>query len=80
MKSRPRGASLGPTMRVRPRTPELRVAVPERGGIFLPPEGMDVNPSSYWTRRIADGDVLVVDEKTAAAPARARREQPHAEA
>lgn len=42
---------------------------PERGGI-LPPEGRNVEPSSYWLRRIEDGDVVEVpaESETQAKP------------
>ena len=33
---------------------------------FLPPEGREVQPSEYWTRRLRDGDVT---ERTADAAA-----------
>lgn len=33
-------------------------------GDHLPPEGRDVEPSTYWTRRINDGDVTVGVEPT----------------
>lgn len=39
----------------------LKVPDPaQRGtpGYFLPPEGREVEQSSYWTRRVADGDVI----------------------
>jgi hypothetical protein len=29
----------------------------------LPPEGMDVSNSTYWHRRLNDGDVELVTEK-----------------
>lgn len=29
---------------------------------FLPPEGKEVKPSTYWVRRVACGDVLVVSQ------------------
>ena len=34
---------------------------PDRGD-DLPPDGRPVRPSSYWTRRLQDGDVIRVDE------------------
>ncbi len=46
-------------MRVIP-APGLIVHDPERGDP-LPPEGRDVVDSSYWYRRVRDGDVTVVE-------------------
>lgn len=37
-------------------TPDRNVPDPARGDI-LPPEGREVEPTQYWQRRIADGDV-----------------------
>ncbi len=37
--------------------PGITVPDPERGGA-LPPEGRNVEPTQYWQRRIADGDVV----------------------
>lgn len=45
--------------RVTPARPGLRVLDPDHGGLPLPPEGSEVVLSSYWLRRIADGDVRV---------------------
>lgn len=67
-------------MRVKPATPGLRVPMPERGNALLPPEGADVPASSYWTRRVQEGSVLVPEDVShaqqhahAPAPPRARR-------
>lgn len=62
-------------IRLRPARPGLRVPIPERAGQVLPQEGAEVVPSSYWERRLADGDVLHVPttEAETARPARARR-------
>lgn len=38
-------------------SPDLTVPDPERGGA-LPTEGREVAPSTYWQRRLADGDVV----------------------
>lgn len=44
---------------------------PARGDA-LPPEGRPVEPSQYWHRRIADGDVVeAVPQEQAPAPAAA---------
>ncbi len=37
---------------------------PERGGLF-PPEGRNVEPTNYWLRRLADGDVVEVTVESA---------------
>lgn len=43
-----------------------QVPDPARGDV-LPPEGRNVEPSQYWLRRIADGDVVEVTETKAPA-------------
>lgn len=48
-------------MKVKPETGR-QVPDPEKGG-FLPPEGRDVEPTAYWLRRLADGDVAEVEVK-----------------
>jgi hypothetical protein len=43
-------------------TPGLLVPDPsQRGtpGYHLPPEGREVEPDDYWTRRLRDGDVTL---------------------
>lgn len=45
-------------MHVKPK-PGVKVRCPETKQ-HLPPEGKDVQPSSYWVRRLLDGDVLLV--------------------
>lgn len=42
----------------------LAVPDPERGDT-LPPEGRNVEPTQYWQRRIADGDVVEAAPETA---------------
>ena len=37
------------------------VRQPERGYAPLPPEGAPVPPSTYWLRRLRDGDVVEAD-------------------
>lgn len=37
-----------------------QVPDPEKGG-FLPPEGRAVEATTYWLRRLAEGDVVAVD-------------------
>lgn len=37
---------------------------PDRGDA-LPPEGRNVEPTQYWQRRIADGDVVEASPATA---------------
>lgn len=43
-----------------------QVRMPDRGFALLPPEGLEVTRNTYWSRRIAVGDVVVTP---AAAPA-----------
>jgi Protein of unknown function (DUF2635) len=42
---------------LRVRDPELRDLIPD--------EGREVNESPYWTRRLRDGDVILVSPKPA---------------
>ena len=46
--------------------PDMKVPDPDRGGV-LPPEGREVQPSTYWHYRVACGDVS--DASALAAPA-----------
>lgn len=39
-----------------------QVPDPDKGG-YLPVEGRNVQPSVYWYRRIADGDVVEIKTK-----------------
>lgn len=48
-------------MKVRPTNPDIRVPYPNSPDRALPPEGDDVPESSYWMRRLRDGDVVRVD-------------------
>lgn len=41
-----------------------QVPDPEKGG-FLPPEGRAVEATTYWLRRLAEGDVVEVVSKPA---------------
>lgn len=38
---------------------------------YLPPEGREVAPNSYWTRRLSDGDVTQGKAPTSTKPPRA---------
>jgi hypothetical protein len=53
--------------------PKAGLSVPdiERGGL-LPAEGREVTPSTYWQRRIDDGDVTE-EKATDTAPAPAKK-------
>ncbi len=51
-----------PTKRLKPAR-ELKVANPNGG--HLPEEGAEVPWDSYWRRRLADGDVVEVEEEKA---------------
>lgn len=44
-------------------TPGLSVPDPARGDT-VPPEGREVEPTQYWQRRIADGDVVEATAET----------------
>lgn len=67
-------------MRVKPAPG--RLARDPRSKLPVPEGGADVPESSYWTRRLASGDVVRVDEAAPAAPitdrmvTSARREAP----
>lgn len=50
-----------------PARPGLVVVDPDHGGLPLPPEGRELTISSYWVRRLEDGDVVRAPEKTAKA-------------
>lgn len=52
---------------------DRKVPDPERGD-SLPPEGRTVEPTQYWLRRIADGDVAETDPPTEATPAEKAKE------
>lgn len=41
-----------------PARPGLVVVDPDHGGLPLPPDGRDLVLSSYWVRRLEDGDVV----------------------
>jgi len=63
------GLRLGQRVRVWPR-PGLRV--PTHSGIpnrFLPPDGADVEWSTWWVRRVGDGSALLTDPAPATKPA-----------
>lgn len=40
------------------------VRMPERGHALMPAEGMEVPLNVYWSRRIAEGDVLKTQPAT----------------
>jgi hypothetical protein len=50
---------------------DVKVMLPDRLGQWLPPEGQALEVNEYWLRRIADGDVEIVEDKRPAASARA---------
>lgn len=52
-------------LRVRPARPDLHVPNPDRRRLLLP-EGEFVPESSYWLRRIARGEVVVLDAEAPA--------------
>lgn len=47
---------------------------PERGGL-LPAEGRNVEPSSYWLRRLEDGDIAKADQPETAAAASSDKQE-----
>ncbi|CAM3169711.1 DUF2635 domain-containing protein [Moritella viscosa] len=52
---------------IKPKEPDVRVRKPD--GSHLEPEGESVTRSSYWLRRLRDGDVELIvadDDKPAA--------------
>lgn len=55
---------------LKPARPGLVVPDPEHGNLPLPPEGREVGLSSYWYRRLEDGDVLRTDSERAPKPPR----------
>lgn len=58
-------------IRIKPNTDAagqpLKVRLPERPGEFLPAEGMVVEETPYWIRRLNDGSVVRVETKTKSA-------------
>lgn len=58
-------------MHVKPKTPELVIRDP-RSRTKLPPEGALVPDTSYWFRRLRDGDVVKVTPAKAT-PAKAKK-------
>lgn len=53
--------------------PDRTVPDPARGD-SLPPEGRTVEPTQYWLRRIADGDVVEAAPQPEAVPAKKAKE------
>ncbi len=53
--------------------PGRQVPDPDKGGL-LPTEGCNVEPTQYWQRRIADGDVVEAVEQPEAKPAAKSKE------
>lgn len=53
---------------IKPARPDLRVRKPVNG--HLGADGEEVNAESYWLRRLADGDVVLVPPVEAAKPAK----------
>ena len=47
---------------VKPASKEILVINPDTG-LPLPEEGEYVTPSPYWTRRVNDGDAVIVIKK-----------------
>lgn len=58
---------------VTPARPGLRVLDPDHGDLPLPPEGREVVLSSYWLRRLEDGDVVRAESASQPRPERASR-------
>lgn len=59
-------------IKVKPAKEGLKVRNPKNMK-FIPAEGLLVEESSYWARRLQDGDVVLVQEQPAAAPAPAAK-------
>lgn len=53
--------------------PGLAVPDPARGDL-LPPEGRPVEPSQYWTRREADGDITLTPPAAPEKPATRKKD------
>lgn len=49
---------------VKPARPGLIVRQPEHGGEPLPAEGAVVPPTTYWRRRLKDGDIVIAKRPT----------------
>ena len=52
----------------------LTVPDPDRGDT-LPPEGRNVEPTQYWQRRIADGDVVEATQQPEAVASKATKKE-----
>jgi len=52
-------------IKVRPADPKQIVRVPENGMRAMDADGMDVERSEYWIRRLADGSVVEVPAEPA---------------
>lgn len=44
------------------------VRMPDRPYLYMPDEPMRVPTTNYWLRRLADGDIVLVEEKVNKAP------------
>lgn len=53
-------------IRLKPAKPEVKVRDP-LSMVFLPEGGLMVEMSSYWSRRLRDGDVIEVQDQPAPA-------------
>jgi hypothetical protein len=57
-------------MFIKPASPLVSVPDPSQQGTpeyWLPAEGRDVEPSTFWTRRLLDGDVVLAEPPQPAA-------------
>lgn len=55
-------------MKVKPASPDVRVPYPQNPGMSLPADGDDVPESTYWVRRLIDGDVVRIDGPSGSEP------------
>lgn len=57
---------------VKPARPGILIRLPDQPTEYLEAEGREVAWSSFWVRRVRDGDVVVVEKKARASTPRAR--------
>ncbi len=56
------------TLFIRPTSKDIQVPIPPPGEGVLPEEGAEVEKSTYWLRRLRDGDVVKATPKKQAKP------------
>jgi hypothetical protein len=58
---------------LKPAQPDLKVRLPEANR-YLAQEGEEIELTMYWRRRIAEGDVLIVEPTPPAKPSKVNQE------